>query len=251
VAMGRGGGRVHRPCRMPHTRPPPHLFIPHPPCLTGLFPRQGELGDKKRRKALSALKESDVALIVVDCSKHAAAALSGAPLAPAALKWEAQLLEGAAKYGAVPLLMFNLKRGAWPAAAAAARAQPGAAGCGGLAPAEAAVVAALRRALDPAGEAAWTALDLASDGAHGGGSASGGVADRVAAFVQGGVAASKGRNSARSLPDWALTPDSAVFLNIPVGGLGGGVGVVAAETVAAPCHAEGRQAGAFARGRRK
>lgn len=42
------------------------------------------------------------------------------------------------------------------------------------------------------------------------------MADQVAAFVQTGVAASKGKNSARSLPDWSLTPDSAVFLNIPM-----------------------------------
>jgi hypothetical protein len=165
---------------------------------------------------------------VVDCSKHAAAALAGGgPPPAAALRWEAQLLEGAAKYGAVPLLVFNLKRGAWPAAAAAAvRAQSGdspGAGYEGLGPAEAAVVSALRAALDPAGEAAWAAIDLAADGACGGGGA-GGVADRVASFVQGGVAASKGRNSARSLPDWALAPDAAVFLNIPVGcgGRGGG-----------------------------
>jgi hypothetical protein len=119
------------------------------------------------------------------------------------------------KYGAVPLLVFNLKRGAWPAAAAAAAAGGGRS----AASPEDRLVAALRASLDPAGEVAWTAIDL-QGGNSGGVNFTGEVATRVAAFVQEGVAASKGKNSARSLPDWSLTPDSAVFLNIPVSLLG-------------------------------
>ena len=129
----------------------------------------------------------------------------------------------------MPLLAFNLKRGAWPAAARAAHwgssggeAAAARGGAGGpMSAPEAALVAALRRALDPAGEAAWAALDLGGparphDGGSGYQNADPAVAGAVAAFVQSGVAASRGRNSARALPDWALSPDAAVFLNIPM-----------------------------------
>ncbi|KAI8474409.1 MAG: hypothetical protein J3K34DRAFT_518152 [Monoraphidium minutum] len=180
---------------------------------------EGGLGEKKRRKALAALKESDVALIVVDCARHAAAALAGGAALGAGLRWERQLLEAAAKYGAVPLLVLNLKRGAWPPAAlaAAAAAGGGGGGAGGVTDAEAAVAAALRRVLDPAGEAAWAALDLhGGAGPAPGGEFGGDVPGRVAAFVQAGVAASRGRNSARALPEDVLGRGASVFLNIPM-----------------------------------
>ena len=50
----------------------------------------GELGDKKRRKTLAALRESDVAIVVVDCARHQG--LSTASLR-ASLHWEEQLLK--------------------------------------------------------------------------------------------------------------------------------------------------------------
>jgi hypothetical protein len=42
------------------------------------------------------------------------------------------------------------------------------------------------------------------------------VPSRVASFLQDGVTRSRARPSTRSLPDWALAPDAAVFLNIPM-----------------------------------
>lgn len=155
-----------------------------------------------------------MALIVVDCAKHAHAILEGGAAALPALRWERQLLEASAKYGAVPLLVFNLKRGvsAWPGSSLASGVTEV------LNAAESRVVGALRSALDPAGEVAWAAIDLhAGVGAASGGEFSGEVAGQVASFVQAGVAASRGKNSAKSLPDWALAPGAAVFMNIPVG----------------------------------
>ena len=71
-----------------------------PPCTLN----SGELGSKKRRKSLAALKESDLALLVVDVARHArAAALADS------LRWELELLDTASRYGVVPLLVFNLK----------------------------------------------------------------------------------------------------------------------------------------------
>lgn len=160
----------------------------------------GELGAKKRRKTLAALHECDVAVVVVDLGRHVG--LEGAALAES-LSWEAQLLGEAQRCEAVPLLVLNAKRLAGLAAGPAARA---------------AVVAAVRAVLDPAGKVAALDLDLA-----GGVGSSGGVAaapldapSAVSAFLQSGAAASRGRLSVPSLPEAVLAPGASVFLNIPM-----------------------------------
>jgi hypothetical protein len=111
-------------CLLPAAPPPPPTPSPRPPpCPTlPLHPPQGELGEKKRQKTLAALKECDVALVVVDVARHAAAP-GGAALD---LGWEQRLLAAAAKYGAAPLLLYNLRGAGLKAAAGAlARLQAG------------------------------------------------------------------------------------------------------------------------------
>jgi hypothetical protein len=80
----------------------------------------GQLGEKKRRKTLSALKECDVGVVVVDVNRQQAL-LRTAGLQERssndvlqqhlqeALKWEQGVLQDAAHYGVVPLLLLNLK----------------------------------------------------------------------------------------------------------------------------------------------
>jgi hypothetical protein len=81
----------------------------------------GQLGEKKRRKTLSALKECDVGVVVVDVSRQQAF-LQAAGLQESrgssealqrhlqeSLKWEQGVLQDAAHYGVVPLLLLNLK----------------------------------------------------------------------------------------------------------------------------------------------
>lgn len=122
------------------------------------LPPQGLLGEKKRSKTLSALKECDVAVLVVDVARH----LADPSLDMA---WERQLLAGATKYGAVPLLLYNLKGSALGAASS--------------------VLQRLQASLDPEGAVASLVLDL-HDGAQD-------VAGTVAGFLQEGVKSSRGR----------------------------------------------------------
>lgn len=84
----------------------------------------GQLGEKKRRKTLSALKECDVSVVVVDVQRQQAL-LRGAGLQESlqessssealqrhlqdSLKWEQGVLQDAGHYGVVPLLLLNLK----------------------------------------------------------------------------------------------------------------------------------------------
>jgi len=150
----------------------------------------GELGAKKRKKALSTLKETDVALIVVDIAKQAqAAAAAGEQELQQGLKWELELLAKAEQHGVVPLLVLNLK---------------------GSQGADPAVRQRVRGVLDPEQEVLTLELDL------GGAAAAGKVPDIVAGFLQEGVTRSRKRPTTRSLPDWSLTPQSRVFLNIPM-----------------------------------
>eukprot|EP00775_Hariotina_reticulata_P012305 gene12305-12441_t len=116
----------------------------------------GELGEKKRRKSLAALKESDVGVLVVDV---------------------------------VPLVLLNLK------------------GCRSGADTDL-LVSAIKSIVDPEGTHLSLVLDLHDAAAD--------VPTRVASFLQDGVSRSKKRPTTRSLPDWALSPDSLVFLNIPM-----------------------------------
>ncbi|PNH10795.1 GTPase Der, partial [Tetrabaena socialis] len=69
----------------------------------------GALGEKKRRKALSTLKECDVAVIVVDTETLARArSLPGCSLADV-LGWEQRVMAKAVKYGVSPVLLLNVK----------------------------------------------------------------------------------------------------------------------------------------------
>jgi hypothetical protein len=138
--------------------PVQHLKQPASPCTLLTPPPQGLLGEKKRSKTLSALKECDVAVLVVDVARH---------LADPSLDiaWEKQLLAGATKYGAVPLLLYNLKGSALGAASR--------------------VLQRLQAGLDPEGAVASLVLDL-HDGAQD-------VAGTVAGFLQEGVKSSRGR----------------------------------------------------------
>jgi hypothetical protein len=146
----------------------------------------GALGDKKRRKTLSALKECDVALLVLDVARLAA--LPSHQLGEA-LTWERHVLEQAAHHQAVPLLLFNLK------------------GLGGSPP-PTGLLPSLRSQLDPSSELLALELDLHGETAS--------VPGCVASFLQDGITRSRKRPVTRSLPEWALCPEAAVFLNIPM-----------------------------------
>ncbi|WIA39024.1 hypothetical protein OEZ86_005171 [Tetradesmus obliquus] len=165
----------------------------------------GQLGEKKRRKTLSALKECDVSVVVVDVQRQQAL-LRGAGLQESlqesssssealqrhlqeSLKWEQGVLQDAGHYGVVPLLLLNLKG-----------CRPG--------PDTQALVRAVQGVLDPSGGQLSLTLDLHDAAAD--------VPGRVASFLQDGVTRSRKRPATRSLPDWALTPEASVFLNIPM-----------------------------------
>ncbi|CAG9463417.1 unnamed protein product [Pedinophyceae sp. YPF-701] len=172
----------------------------------------GMLGDKKRAKTMSSLKESDLAVIVVDAARFAG--LSGADLR-AAVSWERGLMESAASHGVLPLLVFNVRKGA-------------------LADAE-----AVRVAQELRGVLVQGLVDIA---AHAGEDRSGGcpaasayTPDEVAEvpmlvldlhdedraikmvthFIQGNAARVKA-HMPRCLPEEYLSPDAGVFLNIPM-----------------------------------
>lgn len=147
----------------------------------------GELGEKKRRKTLSALKESDVALIVVDVARHAAQ--GAATRLGDSLAWERRLLAAARKQDVVPLLLMNLKGMAHTAAVQQ-------------------LLYKLLGELDPERECLSLEIDLNSAAAD--------VPTKVAMFLQDGVKRSKQRHQVHSLPEWALRDDAAIFLNIPM-----------------------------------
>eukprot|EP00887_Chlorella_sp_A99_P004653 scaffold4.g4653.t1 len=159
---------------------------------------QGTLGEKKRRKArrrrlgaaarvLSVLKETDVAVIVVDASRYLDA-----------LQWETLLLSRAAAAGSTQLLVFNTRR------------PEGAGAAAGSATWEARVadeVARLRAVLDPQGRVITRrALELSSEGST----------DPLAEVVQEGAAEAKQHDQVKSLPAEYLSADAMIFLNIPM-----------------------------------
>ncbi|PNH10798.1 GTPase Der [Tetrabaena socialis] len=109
----------------------------------------GSLGEKKRRKALSTLKECDVAVIVVDTETLARArSLPGYRLEDA-LGWERRIMAKVAKYGVFPMLLLNVK------------------GTTHAGPAEAeAMLAEVHTALDPERKMPALALDLEATELH-------------------------------------------------------------------------------------
>lgn len=67
----------------------------------------GVLGEKKRRKTIGVLKESDVGVFVVTPSPDFAT-FTPDQLSQA-LVWEKKLLETADKHGVIPVLVLNIK----------------------------------------------------------------------------------------------------------------------------------------------
>jgi biotin synthase-like enzyme len=173
---------------------------------------QGELGEKKRRKALGALKECDVAVVVVDVAKHREAALSstavgggGGAAAAAkqalrgALQWERLALERALQAGAVPLLLLNL-RGAGKAASPSSPdlTHP-------LFRAAAAVREAVSSEVEGGDDRVLAlALDLHGTTGATGARVARDVADAVSAAVKEAAARSAARPGIKALPEWCL-----------------------------------------------
>ncbi|KAL4448101.1 hypothetical protein ABPG75_005320 [Micractinium tetrahymenae] len=148
---------------------------------------RGLLGEKKRRKVLGVLKETDVAVVVLDAARYV-----GIPDAdlPAALEWERLLLEKAAAAGSTPALVYNTKLAGW----------------GATADAVAAAVPRLQAVLNPGGALLAAQLELAREEA----------AESLAGFIQRAAAAAKQHDVPTSLPEQYLSEDAMVFLNIPM-----------------------------------
>ena len=190
---------------------------------------QGALGEKKRAKALAALKECDVAVVVVDVARlagvttattevlgtvaaaggrggggggvdHAASAATAASAAAAhtalrdALRWEALVLDRARKAGAVPLLLLNLRG----AGAAASPSAPD------LSHPLYRAAAAVRGCLDPCGQALALAVDLHGTTGASGSRVARDVADAVCAAITEAAARSAARPGVKALPEWVL-----------------------------------------------
>ncbi|KAL4444885.1 hypothetical protein ABPG77_003935 [Micractinium sp. CCAP 211/92] len=148
---------------------------------------RGLLGEKKRRKVLGVLKETDVAVVVLDVAKYVG--LPDAEL-PAALEWERLLLDRAVAAGSTPALVYNTKL----------------AGGGATADVVAATVPRLQAVLNPGGALLAAQLELAREE----------TADSLAGFIQRAAAAAKQHDMPTSLPEQYLSEDAMVFLNIPM-----------------------------------
>jgi len=162
----------------------------------------GELGEKKRRKALSALRECDIAAVVVDPARVGED--------PGSMRWERQVLEEASRHGVAPLVVYNVRRGrmceadaldaARRAHAHLTRALPPPADVGinnsvaaGVGAAPPAVPYLLLDLADEAQRPRESVVHVLEETARG-----------LRPFVP------------RSLPERFLSPEAAVFLNIPM-----------------------------------
>ncbi|KAG2501618.1 hypothetical protein HYH03_000123 [Edaphochlamys debaryana] len=152
---------------------------------------QGELGEKKRRKALNSLKECDVAVVVVPSDVLRAARSHPGSLS-SALLWERRVLEQAAKYGVSPVLLLNVKGSAEPAEVEA-------------------LLQEARQALDPSGKVPSMALDLVRTPLHE-------RSTKCAEFVKVGarLSARYGKLLPGCLPRWCLGKGSMVLMVIPM-----------------------------------
>ena len=145
----------------------------------------GGLGQKKRQRALGALQEADVGVVVVD-----AMGVGGD------LRAERELIDATRSAGATPLLLVNVKRHGGSAAVG-----------GGAADAAALDTTAheVRDALDPHHDLAALVLDLGAPGAS----------TRLASAVEAVVAARGGpAHAVPCLPPRYLSPDATVLLNV-------------------------------------
>ena len=146
----------------------------------------GALGAKKRRAALAALGEADVAVVVVD-----PASAAGRLAAHAALE-ERGLVEAALAAGATPLLLFNTRR----------RREGGLGG-----DSDAAARLLVRHALDPDHALACVSIDLASPGAP----------TALAAALKAVITSRGGPVTAvPALPTRFLTRGALILLNVPM-----------------------------------
>ncbi|GAB4823876.1 hypothetical protein N2152v2_010922 [Parachlorella kessleri] len=149
----------------------------------------GLLGEKKRRKVLSVIKETDVAVVVVDVGRH----WQAPPEQLAAdLHWERLLVEKAEQAGSEPVLVYNTKPPA------------GASGNPGWAPDT--VVQRLQGVLNPDGHLFWRHMELADLGAS----------TPLAEFLQESVKQAHKHHAVKSLPEEFLSEEAMVFLNIPM-----------------------------------
>lgn len=160
----------------------------------------GALGEKKRAKTLASLKESDLAVVVIDANALGAGRAQQ-------LSWERELLEAAAHGGVLPLLVVNAKRTQVDAAAVEATR---AALCDGLGAkaAEGAAARGAALAYQPSdfADAPALAVDLADERE---------AIRALTAFLQSNAARVKAFMP-RALPERYLRPDAGVFLNIPM-----------------------------------
>uniref|UniRef100_A0A7S0MUN0 G domain-containing protein n=1 Tax=Pyramimonas obovata TaxID=1411642 RepID=A0A7S0MUN0_9CHLO len=150
----------------------------------------GELGDKKARKTLAALKETDAAVIVVNAVALAQAGTDAARLAEV-LEWEKQLVALGRRYGSTPMLVVNQKR-------VNGRAVP--------VPPE--LMAAIKRILaPPGGDLLAVQADLSNDAGR----------QSITNFLQAEILKVKRDGDAvPAIPAQFLSEDAVVFLNIPM-----------------------------------
>lgn len=159
----------------------------------------GDLGAKKRAKTLSSLKESDLAVVVVDAAK----VLTDSRLGP-----ERELLEAAARHGVLPLLVVNVRKGQHVSSAAVSAARDelcrdlGAMVTQGAVPRD----GVARYAPSDFTDAPVLLIDLLEDPR---------AVARVAEFLE--LNARRVRTfMPRALPERYLRHDAGIFLNVPM-----------------------------------
>ncbi|CEM24053.1 unnamed protein product [Vitrella brassicaformis CCMP3155] len=154
---------------------------------------RGELGEKKRRKTISVLKESDIALLVVDPLQKLSPT-EPTLASPDALQWERYLIEMGEKRHKEVSIVFNIKE------------QEGATQGWTRRQIEDGVVRLLEM-LDPSSMHRVLCLDLGAPEAS----------DRLVKFIQSSPAhGSMYHDDLPCVPESYLTADSVFFLNIPM-----------------------------------
>eukprot|EP00808_Paulinella_micropora_P007778 g3523.t1 len=138
-----------------------------------------ELGGKKRRKSLTALKECDVALLVIDLPAVSTAQADN-------FRWEEEVLDTAARFGVRPVLIFNSKD--LPLDRATAEAERA------------------WKSLDPEGALSWHVLAPLQPGSFA----------KLIGLIEAEVQQARPNLYVPALPAQVLSPEAIVFLNIPM-----------------------------------